>query len=260
MPRNALLGVDPSVRPIAALNAVREGRADLAAVDAAAAGCRACDLWERATQTVFGEGPTDARIVLIGEQPGDAEDRAGHPFVGPAGRILDEALAEASIDRETVFVTNVVKHFKWRPAPGSKRRLHERPSRAEVLACRPWVDAEVLATEPEAVGLLGATAAQSLLGPTFSLTRQHGRVEGSDLAPVVVATYHPSAVLRSRGREERAQRFAELVADLRLLTVGPGARRASGRRQNVKEPGPRGRAQVGRSGRKDVVRTPPSAP
>jgi uracil-DNA glycosylase family protein len=219
MSTNALLKVDPSVRPIAALDAVREGRADLAAVDAAASGCRACDLWARATQTVFGEGPVDARIVLIGEQPGDAEDRAGHPFVGPAGRILDEALAEARIDRESVFVTNVVKHFKWRPAAGSKRRLHERPNRSEVVACRPWVDAEVLATKPDAVGLLGATAAQSMLGASFSLTRQHGRVEGTDLAPVVVATFHPSAVLRSRDREERAQRFAELVTDLRLLTV-----------------------------------------
>jgi uracil-DNA glycosylase family protein len=260
MPTNALLKVDPSARPMAALDAVREGRADLAAVDAAAAGCRACDLWARATQTVFGEGPTDARIVLIGEQPGDAEDRAGRPFVGPAGRILDEALAEAGIDRERVFVTNVVKHFKWRPASGSKRRLHERPNRAEVVACRPWVDAEVLAVKPEAVGLLGATAAQSLLGATFSLTRDHGRVERTDLAPVVVATFHPSAVLRSRGRDERAERFAELVADLRLLTAVAVARRFPVRRSPVKEPGPRGRAQVGRSGRKEFVRTPPSAP
>jgi DNA polymerase len=260
MPANALLKVDPAVRPTAALDAVREGRADLAAVDAASAGCQACDLWARATQTVFGEGPADARIVLVGEQPGDAEDRAGRPFVGPAGRILDEALAEAGIDRETVFVTNVVKHFKWRPAPGSKRRLHERPNRAEVVACRPWVDAEVVATKPEAVGLLGATAAQSLLGSTFSLTRQHGRVEATNLAPVVVATFHPSAVLRSRGREEREQRFAELVADLRLMAGVSLADRSSVRRSNMKEPGPLGRAQVGRSGRKEFVRTPPSAP
>jgi uracil-DNA glycosylase family protein len=226
MPTNALLRVDPAVRPDAALDAVREGRADLAAVDAAAAGCRACDLWARATQTVFGEGPADARIVLIGEQPGDAEDRAGRPFVGPAGRLLDDALAEAGIDRESVFVTNVVKHFKWRPATGGKRRLHERPNRAEVAACRPWVDAEVLATKPDGVGLLGATAAQSLLGATFSLTRQHGRVEGTELAPVVVATFHPSAVLRSRDREERDRRLAELVADLRLLTAVPADRRS----------------------------------
>jgi DNA polymerase len=218
MAANALLRVDPADRPVAALDAVRAGRADLEVLGAAAEGCRGCHLWETATQTVFGEGPPDARIVLIGEQPGDAEDRAGQPFVGPAGRILDEAMAEAGLDRASVFVTNVVKHFKWRPAPGGKRRLHERPTRAEVAACRPWVDAELLATRPEAVGLLGATAAQALIGPTFSVTRDHGPVEGTGLAPIVVATIHPSAVLRSRDGEDRAARYAQLVADLKLLT------------------------------------------
>lgn len=235
--------VAPERRPVAALEAVRAGTADLAVVDAAADGCRACPLWERATQTVAGEGPADARIVLIGEQPGDAEDRSGRPFVGPAGGILQDALDAAGLDRERTFVTNVVKHFKWRPAPGSKRRLHERPNRAEVAACRPWVDAELLAIQPTAVALLGATAAQSLLGSTFSVTREHGRVDRPDLAPLVVATIHPSAVLRARGAEERADRLGQLVEDLALLRPG------------MKEPGHEDRAQVGvRAGRVSVGR------
>jgi uracil-DNA glycosylase len=213
----------PEDRPVAALTAVQAGRSDLATIAAAARGCRACDLWEHATQTVFGEGPDRARIMLIGEQPGDAEDLAGEPFVGPAGRILDQVLDEAGLDRESIFVTNVVKHFKWRPAPGGKRRLHERPNRAEVAACRPWVDAEILATRPAAIGLLGATAAQSLLGSTFSVTRQHGRVDAPELAPLVVATIHPSAVLRSRDGAEREERLASMVADLRILASAPVA-------------------------------------
>src|SRR5689334_253346 len=196
----------PEMRPVAALTAVRTGHADLETIAAAARGCRACDLWEHATQTVFGNGPDRARIMLIGEQPGDAEDVAGEPFVGPAGRILDQVLDEAGLDRASIFVTNVVKHFKWRPSPGGKRRLHERPNRAEVAACRPWVDAEILAMGPAGIGMLGATAAQALLGGTFSVTRQHGRVERPDLAAVVVATIHPSAVLRSRDAAERDER------------------------------------------------------
>ena len=206
---------------MAALTAVRSGRADLDTITAAARGCRACTLWEHATQTVFGEGPDRARIMLIGEQPGDAEDVAGEPFVGPAGRLLDQALELAGLDRESIFVTNVVKHFKWRPSPGSKRRLHERPNRAEVAACRPWVDAEILVTRPGGIGLLGATAAQALLGGTFSVTRQHGLVDRPDLAPLVVATIHPSAVLRSRDGSERDERLAGMVADLRLLLDAP---------------------------------------
>jgi uracil-DNA glycosylase len=212
---------DPETRPAAALTAVRAGRADLDTITSAARGCRACDLWEHATQTVFGTGPDRARIMLIGEQPGDAEDVAGEPFVGPAGRILDRVLAEAGLDRETVFVTNVVKHFKWRPSPGGKRRLHERPNRAEVAACRPWLDAEILSTRPAGIGLLGATAAQALLGRTFSVTREHGRVERPDLAPLVVATIHPSAVLRSRDSAERDERLAGMVEDLCLLLDAP---------------------------------------
>lgn len=204
-------------RPDAALAAVRTEDVELDVVAEAARGCQACDLWERATQTVFGSGPVDARIVLVGEQPGDAEDVAGEPFVGPAGKLLDRALESAGLDRERIFVTNVVKHFKWRPTPGGKRRLHERPNRAEVAACRPWVDAEILSVGPAGVGLLGATAAQALLTPDYSVTRDHGLVGDSDLADLVVATIHPSAVLRARDGRARDDAFEQLVADLRLL-------------------------------------------
>ena len=207
----------PTHRPEAALEAVRAEAVALDTLAEAARGCQACDLWERATQTVFGTGPADARIVLVGEQPGDAEDVAGEPFVGPAGRLLDQALERAGLDRERIFVTNVVKHFKWRPTPGGKRRLHERPNRAEVAACRPWVTAEILSVRPTGVGLLGATAAQALLSPDFSVTRDHGVVGGSDLAELVVATIHPSAVLRARDGRARDDALDQLVTDLRLL-------------------------------------------
>jgi DNA polymerase len=204
-------------RPEVALDAVRSRDVGLPVLAEAARGCQACDLWERATQTVFGAGPADARIVLVGEQPGDAEDLAGQPFVGPAGRLLDRALDEAKLDRERIFVTNVVKHFKWRPTPGGKRRLHERPSRAEVAACRPWVDAEILSVKPIGIGILGATAAQAMLEPDFSVTRDHGLVVGSKLAELVVATIHPSAILRARDAEAREAALEQLVGDLRLL-------------------------------------------
>lgn len=190
-----------------------EEAAELARARRAARGCRACPLWEDATQTVFGEGPVPARLMLVGEQPGDQEDLAGHPFVGPAGRILDQALEAASIDRESVFVSNVVKHFRWRPAPGSKRRLHEKPARAHVVACLPWVERELALVQPEALVLLGATAVQALAGPDVKLTRDRGRPLASDLAPLVVATIHPSAVLRAGG--DRAAMLQGLVADLR---------------------------------------------
>jgi uracil-DNA glycosylase len=208
----------PVVNPVEISRAAAEGRLDLPAVREAAAGCQACDLWARATQTVFGEGPVPARWMLVGEQPGDKEDIEGAPFVGPAGRILDEALAAAGIDREATFVTNVVKHFKWRPAPSGKRRLHERPTRAEVGACLPWVETELALVRPEALVLLGATAAQALLGPDVRVTRDHGRVK-SNLAPVVVVTIHPSAVLRSTDQAARDAALAGLVADLRLAAT-----------------------------------------
>jgi uracil-DNA glycosylase len=208
--------LDPASLPEVGLRLSQEGasRTDLARL---AAGCQACDLWERATQTVFGEGPATAPIVLVGEQPGDQEDRAGHPFVGPAGRVLDEALGEAGIDREKAFVTNVVKHFKWKPVPGSKRRLHERPNAAETRACRPWLDSELQLVGPEALVLLGATAAQSVLGPDIRVTETAGRLIESDLAAMVVATIHPSAVLRARGSDARDALRERLVGDLRLV-------------------------------------------
>jgi DNA polymerase len=176
--------------------------------------CRACDLWEHATQTVFGEGTTKARLMLVGEQPGDREDIAGHPFVGPAGQMLDQALDQAGIDREHVFVTNVVKHFKWRPS--GKRRLHERPNPAEVRACRPWLNLELDLVRPEILVPMGATAAQAIIGPQFRVSESHGKVLPplTPGGPRLVATYHPSSILRSRSREEREEGLRMLVEDL----------------------------------------------
>jgi uracil-DNA glycosylase len=191
------------VPPTVGLRAARE----------AAAGCRACDLWERATQTVFGEGREHVPLMLVGEQPGDREDIAGRPFVGPAGRVLDEALAEAGIDRERVFVSNVVKHFKWRPS--GKRRLHERPNAAEVRACRPWLDLELEIVRPDLLVCLGATAAQAIVGRDFRITEQRGAVlPAVDGGPPVLATFHPSAILRARTSGDRERSMAALVADL----------------------------------------------
>ena len=179
-----------------------------------AAGCRACELWRGATQTVFGEGPVDAELMLVGEQPGDHEDLAGHPFVGPAGRVLDEALTAAGIDRADVYVTNAVKHFKWR-ARGT-RRIHDKPNRMEVAACRPWLDGELAAVQPRVLVLLGATAAQALLGTAFRVTRERGRpIAGTEFAEQVLATVHPSAILRIHDRDARAEAERGLAADLR---------------------------------------------
>jgi uracil-DNA glycosylase family protein len=182
---------------------------------AEAARCKACDLWRNATQVVFGEGPVPAPLMLMGEVPGDKEDKAGHPFVGPAGRILDEALLEAGIDRSQVYVTNAVKHFKWVPARGGKLRLHKKPSQAEIAACRQWWQREVQVVQPEALGLLGATAAQAVLGPQFRVSKQRG--EWFELPPgvSVLATIHPSAVLRAQ--ERRDEEFAGLVRDLERI-------------------------------------------
>jgi uracil-DNA glycosylase family protein len=179
---------------------------------ALATGCRACDLWARATQTVFGDGSTRAKLLLVGEQPGNSEDLEGAPFVGPAGQLLDRVLVEAGIDRGEVYVTNVVKHFKWRRAPSGKRRIHDKPNSAQVEACRPWLEAEVARIGPRLIVCLGATAAQALLGRSFRVTQQHGEVMDSDLGPVL-ATIHPSAILRAG--EERDEMLAGLVADLR---------------------------------------------
>jgi uracil-DNA glycosylase len=179
-----------------------------------AALCQRCELWERATQTVFGEGPVPARLMLVGEQPGDHEDIEGHPFVGPAGRILGEAMELVGLDRETAFVTNVVKHFRWRPSPSGKRRLHERPTRANVTACFPWVEQELALVQPEVLVAMGATAADGLFGKAVSVMRDRGRPIESKLAPTVFVTIHPSAVLRAR--DDREEMFDGLVRDLRL--------------------------------------------
>jgi uracil-DNA glycosylase len=178
----------------------------------AAAGCQACPLWETGTQTVFGEGSADAELVFVGEQPGDEEDKAGRPFVGPAGRLLDQALDEAGIDRKLAYVTNVVKHFKWQPR--GKRRIHQKPNAAEIAACRPWLDAELALLKPKVLVCLGATAAQALLGRDFRVSQDRGVPVESDLAPVVMATVHPSAILRS---EDRERELALLVEDLRRV-------------------------------------------
>jgi uracil-DNA glycosylase len=187
---------------------------DLERLAGDAADCRACDLWRDATQTVFGEGPPDAELMIVGEQPGDREDLAGRPFVGPAGRVLDDALAAAGIERERIYVTNAVKHFKWRAR--GKRRIHDKPNRAEVAACRPWLDRELAIVKPRVLVLLGATAAQGLLGASFRVTRERGRpVDGTEFAEHVVATVHPSAIVRIRDREDRAEAERGLAADLR---------------------------------------------
>jgi uracil-DNA glycosylase family protein len=178
----------------------------------AAAECRACPLWENATQTVFGEGSDDAEIVLVGEQPGDQEDLTGRPFVGPAGRLLDSALEQAGIDRKLAYVTNVVKHFKWQPR--GKRRIHQKPNAAEVAACRPWLEAELDLVQPKVLVCLGATAAQALLGRQFRVSKDRGVPVESDLAPVVMATVHPSAILRAEDRDRELELFVE---DLRQV-------------------------------------------
>jgi uracil-DNA glycosylase len=183
----------------------------------AAAGCRGCHLWERATQTVFGEGKRAAPLMLVGEQPGDQEDLAGQPFVGPAGKLLDRALEEAAIDRSAAYLTNVVKHFKWEGR--GKRRIHAKPAWSEMTACRPWLDAEIAVVEPRVLVCLGATAAQALLGRDFRVSRQRGELVESPLAPYVTATIHPSSILRQRDEESRHAELETFVADLRKVAA-----------------------------------------
>jgi DNA polymerase len=178
-----------------------------------ARGCRACDLYKHATQTVFGEGPARAGLMLIGEQPGDAEDLSGHPFVGPAGHLLDRALADAGIDRGVVYLTNVVKHFKFEAR--GKRRIHKKPRASEIGACRPWLDREIALVKPRVIVCLGATAAQALLGSAFKVTRQRGVFVASPLAPQVLATVHPSSILRAPDDEARRREMKQFTDDLR---------------------------------------------
>jgi len=192
-------------------------RRNLPSLRKAAETCRGCPLYANATQTVFGEGPNTARAVFVGEQPGDVEDRAGRPFVGPAGRLFDELLDAAGIDRRQIYVTNAVKHFKWKPQ--GKRRLHAKPSSREIFACRPWLQAELEAIEPELLICLGATAAQSLLGRGFKLTQRRGEPFASDWAAWTLATYHPSAVLRAKHLEGGEILVREFQADLELVAA-----------------------------------------
>lgn len=215
-PRPVASGKAPPIGP--PVSELLPPRLSLSRAREAAAGCRACDLYARATQTVFGEGPRRAEIMMVGEQPGDVEDVEGHPFVGPAGRLLDRALEQAGIDRRLVYVTNVVKHFKWEPR--GKRRIHKRPDAAEVAACRPWVETEIALVKPRLLVCLGAVAAQALIGRTFKVSQERGRFVQSPLAPLVAATVHPSSILRARDDETRRAEMDRFVADLRTVAAG----------------------------------------
>src|SRR5947207_10125045 len=186
----------------------------------AAKDCTACHLHKKATQTVFGEGPKKAPIMLIGEQPGDYEDVAGKPFVGPAGKIMDRALEEAGIDRKEVYVTNAVKHFKWEPR--GKRRIHQKPNSREIAACRPWLEAELRLVKPKLLVCLGATAAQAIFGPSFRVTRDRGKVLSSKFAPRVLATVHPSSLLRQPDEQSREREYKRFVVDLRAALKATG--------------------------------------
>jgi len=192
-------------------------RHTLTALRDAVQGCRGCDLYRNATQAVFGEGRQRAEVMMVGEQPGDSEDREGRPFVGPAGRLLDRALAEAGIDRDDVYVTNAVKHFKWTPAPRGKRRIHKNPAAEEIRACRPWLDAEIEVVEPKVIVALGATAAKAIIGPKFRVTEQRGQVVETPLPAMVTATVHPSSILRAPDDEAREVAYAAFVHDLRTI-------------------------------------------
>jgi DNA polymerase len=183
----------------------------------AAKGCRACHLYKPATQTVFGEGPARAQVMMVGEQPGDVEDLAAHPFVGPAGKLLDRALAEAGIDRSIVYLTNVVKHFKFEPR--GKRRIHKKPNGAEIGACRPWLDTEIALVKPRVLVCLGAVAAQALLGRAFKVTTARGSFVASPLAPRVIATVHPSSILRAPDEDRRRAEMRLFVRDLKRIAA-----------------------------------------
>ncbi|MGZ4854801.1 MAG: UdgX family uracil-DNA binding protein [Candidatus Angelobacter sp.] len=197
----------------------------LPALRAAAAGCKACDLWKLGTQTVFGEGSETALVMMVGEQPGDKEDLQGRPFVGPAGVVLDKALAAAGIERKDVYVTNIVKHFKWEPR--GKRRLHKKPNALEISACRPWLDAEINAVKPQVLVLLGATAAQGIMGRQFRVTQHRGQWLESNIAPLVLATVHPSSILRAPDDESRHNEMRRFVADLKRVATQIHRQRAA---------------------------------
>jgi uracil-DNA glycosylase family protein len=198
---------------------------NLEAARDAARDCRACDLWKRGTQTVFGEGAPHARVLFVGEQPGDKEDLEGQPFVGPAGAVLDRALVDVGIDRKQTYVTNAVKHFKWEPR--GKRRIHKKPNSLEIAACRQWLDVEIELVKPDIVVCLGATAAQSLLGRSFRVTQQRGQLMPFDRAPHVLATVHPSSILRAQDDESRHREYEAFVNDLRVVAKTLQERKAA---------------------------------
>ena len=206
-------------------NAPIPDKLTLPALRAAAANCKACDLWKLGTQTVFGEGIANARVMMVGEQPGDKEDLQGRPFVGPAGAVLDRALTAAGIDRSDVYVTNIVKHFKWEPR--GKRRLHKKPNALEISACRPWLDAEIKVVKPEVVVLLGATAAQGVLGSQFRVTKERGQWVQSNIAPLVMATVHPSSILRAPDDDSRHEEMRKFVEDLKKVAAQLQRRKAA---------------------------------
>ena len=194
-------------------------RPTLPKLRAASKGCRGCHLWRVGTQTVFGEGPAGATVMLVGEQPGDKEDLAGHPFVGPSGRLLDAALDAAKIDRGEVYVTNAVKHFKWERGEKGKRRIHKTPNSSEIRACHPWLEAEIALVQPRVIVCLGATAARALLGKDFRVTQQRGKVQRGGPADAVIATVHPSSVLRAPDPEARAAAEREFIADVKKVAA-----------------------------------------
>ena len=207
---------DPAAAATSSARQLIPADASLDALREAAAGCQACDLWRTGTQTVFGEGGSDVDIMLVGEQPGDREDLAGSPFVGPAGKLLDDALEEAGIDRRRAYVTNVFKHFKW--LPRGKRRIHQRPDPREIGACRPWLEAEIAQVRPKIIVCLGATAAQALIDRNFRVTRQRGEVMESPLGPLITATVHPSSILRAASADMRSTEMQMFVDDLRHVS------------------------------------------
>ena len=215
MPKVMQTTAAPLIPPSPTLKTLRE----------AAVQCRACDLWKLSTQTVSGEGSNHSRVMMVGEQPGDKEDLAGRPFVGPAGAVLDRALDEAGIDRHDVYVTNIVKHFKWEPR--GKRRIHKKPNAKEITACRPWLDAEIRVVQPEVIILLGATAAQGVLGRDFRVTQHRGEWVESPIAPYVMATVHPSSILRAPDDESRHEEMSKFIGDLKKVAALIHSRKAA---------------------------------
>ena len=206
----------PKKTVVAAEKTLFDENASLEELAQAAKDCKACDLWKRGTQTVFGEGSPHAKVMLVGEQPGNQEDLEGKPFVGPAGKLLDAALEEAGVDRTKVYVTNAVKHFKWEPR--GKRRIHKKPNAIEIAACRQWLDAEIAALQPKVIVCLGATAAQALLGNDFRVTQHRGEFLKSPLAPYMMATVHPSSILRAPDDDTRHEEMKRFIADLKKIS------------------------------------------